>query len=366
MQKNGFLGKDLVLESKYINPDSVEWKSPSNIAIVKYWGKHGRQLPQNPSISGTLTRAHTKTNMSWKARAKEPHDSKIDLNFTFEERENTAFEKRISSYLSSLLPQFPFLSQLSIEIESKNSFPHSSGIASSASAMSAIALCLCSAEDKLFGTLSNDDEFEKKASYIARLGSGSAARSIFGYWSLWGETGEWPGSGDTFAVSLDGHVHDIFSNMKDAILIISNNKKAVSSSAGHRLMEENPYASARYHLARNRIIQLLHILNKGDWEEFARLAEDEALNLHGLMMSSTPGYMLMEPATIELIGIIRSWRKNHGLPVCFTLDAGPNLHVLYPDSHAKEIEERLSEECTPFCQEGQIIYDELGKGPVEL
>ncbi|NBC25114.1 MAG: diphosphomevalonate decarboxylase [Bacteroidetes bacterium] len=366
MQSNGFLGTDLVLESKDIIPDSVEWKSPSNIAIVKYWGKHGRQLPQNPSISGTLTKAHTQTKMSWKAKSKEAHHSSIDLNFTFEGRAKPAFEKRISSYLNSLLPQFPFLDQLSIEIESTNSFPHSSGIASSASAMSAIALCLCSAEDKLFGTLSDDDEFEKKASYIARLGSGSAARSIFGYWSLWGETGEWPGSSDAFAVSLQEHVHENFSNMKDAILIVSERKKSVSSSAGHQLMEENPYASARYHLARNRIIQLLHILNKGDWEGFAGLAEGEALNLHGLMMSSTPGYMLLEPASIELIGIIRSWRENHDLPVCFTLDAGPNLHVLYPNSHAKEIEKRLLEECRPICQDGQIIFDELGKGPVEI
>ena len=366
MKSDEFLGKDLVLESKDIQAGSVEWKSPSNIAIVKYWGKYGRQLPRNPSISGTLTAAHTITKLSWQARQQRSDTTGVDLEFLFDGKPAPAFKARIASFLEQLKPQFPFLSQLSLQVDSSNSFPHSSGIASSASALSALSLCLCSLEDRLFGTLSDDDEFERKASYISRLGSGSAARSIFGYWSIWGKSGEWPQSSDTFAVPLKSHVQDMFMNMKDAILIVSKKEKSVSSSAGHQLMDENPYASARYHQAQNRIISLLHILSRGDWEEFARLAESEALGLHGLMMCSSPSYILMEPDTIKLIHMIRSWREDEGLPVCFTLDAGPNLHVLYPQKHAKKIEERIAADCTPYCQDGQIIFDELGPGPVEL
>lgn len=366
MKSEEFLGKDLILESKDVRPGSLKWKSPSNIAIVKYWGKYGDQLPRNPSISGTLTAAHTITELSWKARPQGAHTSGVDLEFSFDGKPAPSFEARITSFLERLKPQFPFLNQLSLQIQSSNSFPHSSGIASSASAMSALSLCLCSLEDRLFGTLSDDDEFERKASYIARLGSGSAARSIFGYWSIWGKTGEWPMAHDTYAVPLKSHVHDIFTNMKDAILIVSKKEKAVSSSAGHQLMDENPYASARYHQAQNRTTSLLHILSRGDWEAFARLAENEALSLHGLMMCSSPSFILMQPHTIKLIRMIQSWREDDGLPVCFTLDAGPNLHVLYPEDHAEKIERRIEAECAPFCQDGQIIFDELGPGPVEL
>ncbi|NBC24272.1 MAG: hypothetical protein GVX78_01490 [Bacteroidetes bacterium] len=154
--------------------------------------------------------------------------------------------------------------------------------------------------------------------------------------------------------------------MKDAILIVSKEKKSVSSSAGHQLMDENPYAPVRYHQAQNRIIKLLHILSRGDWDGFVDITEHEALTLHGLMMCSSPAYILMASATIELIRIIQSWRINEGLPVCFTLDAGPNVHVLYPSAHAEEIEKRIQNECAQLCQEEQIIFDELGPGPVEL
>lgn len=366
MKSEEFLGKDLILESRDIRSGSVKWQSPSNIAIVKYWGKYGNQLPRNPSISGTLSAAHTITELHWNVRKDGPHASDIDLDFSFEGQPAPDFEERVLRYMEKLLPLFPFLRQLQVRIDSSNSFPHSSGIASSASAMSALALCLCSLEDRLFGTLSDDDKFERKASYVARLGSGSAARSIYGYWAMWGESGEWPVAKNTHAVPLDAHVHDLFKNLKDAILIVSREEKKVSSSAGHKLMEENPYAQARYLQAQNRVIELLHILSRGDWDNFARLAESEALCLHGLMMSSSPGYILIEPATIQLIHTIQSWREKEGLPVCFTLDAGPNLHVLYPADHAKEIERRLNDECAPLCQDESIIFDEMGPGPLEL
>ncbi len=366
MSRTDFLGKNLVLKSKDIKPGSIKWKSPSNIAIVKYWGKYGNQLPRNPSISGTLSAAHTVTELSWSARQAGPHAENIDLEFEFEGKPAPDFKSRITSFLNKLNPQFPFLKQLSIRIQSSNSFPHSSGIASSASSMSALALCLCSLEDRLFGTLSNDDLFDQKSSYIARLGSGSAARSIYGYWSMWGASGEWPSAHDTYAVPLEAHVHPLFKNMKDAILIVSKEKKSVSSSAGHQLMDENPFASARYHQAHNRVSQLLHILSRGDWEGFADLAENEALTLHGLMMCSSPAFMLMDPDTINIIRSIQSWRIKDGLPICFTLDAGPNVHVLYPADQAEAIEQRLQSECADFCQDGQIIFDELGSGPIEL
>jgi diphosphomevalonate decarboxylase len=366
MESIDYSGSHLILESDKVQPGEIQWRSPSNIAIVKYWGKHGRQIPRNPSISATLSQAYTETRLEWTTVSGHPQPNGLQLEFLFEGNAQPQFETRVRDYLTSILPELPFLKQLKLKIYSHNSFPHSSGIASSASAMSALALCLCSLEDRLFGTLSDDDAFDRKASYLSRLGSGSAARSIFGHWAMWGRSGELPGSHDEYAIPLTENIHDSFLNMHDAILIVSADEKAVSSSAGHGLMEGHAYASARYTQARQRLIRLLAALRQGEWGDFGALAENEALTLHGLMMCSEPSYQLMQPATIDIISTIRRWREEEHLPVFFTLDAGPNVHVLYPDSEASIIKKKLKEECAPLCQGERIIFDKVGNGPEEL
>ncbi len=366
MESLDYSGSHLILESDKVQPGEIHWRSPSNIAIVKYWGKHGRQLPGNPSISATLSQAYTETRLEWSKALGQPQPAGLQLEFLFEGKAQPQFETRVRDYITSILPELPFLKQLKLKIDSHNSFPHSSGIASSASSMSALALCLCSLEDQLFGTLSDDEDFDRKASYLSRLGSGSAARSIFGHWALWGRNGELSGSHDEYAIPLKESVHDSFLNMRDAILIVSADAKSVSSSAGHGLMEDHAYASARYTQARQRLIRLLAALRQGEWGDFGALAENEALTLHGLMMCSEPSYQLMAPATIEVLSTIRRWREEEHLPVYFTLDAGPNVHVLYPESDASIIGKKLKEECAPLCQGERIIFDQVGDGPVEL
>ena len=124
--------------------NQIQWRSPSNIAIIKYWGKHGVQLPRNPSISFTLNNAFTDMTLSYQAKSKP--DGKISLDFEFEERDKIEkFRQKIVAFLETQLPVFPFLIDFDLKIESSNSFPHSAGIASSASSMSALALCLCCA-----------------------------------------------------------------------------------------------------------------------------------------------------------------------------------------------------------------------------
>ncbi|MBC7885694.1 MAG: diphosphomevalonate decarboxylase, partial [Saprospiraceae bacterium] len=138
------------------------WQSPSNIAIIKYWGKHGRQLPNNPSVSFTLTTAATQTCIEWTDFNK---FGRVELTFTLEGKENPGFSARIEKFLDSLVDEyFPFLKEVSLQIDSSNSFPHSSGIASSASGMSALALCLCDIEQKLNGEKNDNSAFIRKAS----------------------------------------------------------------------------------------------------------------------------------------------------------------------------------------------------------
>lgn len=346
-----------------VEPGAITWRSPSNLAIVKYWGKHGNQLPRNPSISLTLESAFTETIFEYGPQKKlEPG---VSLQFFFEGEPNPAFEKRVKTFLDSLLPIFPFLEQLELTIHSENSFPHSTGIASSASSMSALALCLCSLEHELFETLDDDTAFDRKASYIARLGSGSACRSIFPNLALWGQTGEVDGSSDLYAVPMAEYGHPIFQSMHDDILLVSASEKEVSSSAGHGLMDQHPFAEVRYQQARQRIQSLLSALRLGDVEEFGRIAENEALTLHGLMMSSNPSYMLMHPNTIALIEKIRRFRQEKKIPVYFSLDAGPNIHLLYPESVMHETRLFLEEELLPLCDQKRYLPDWVGEGPIQ-
>ena len=129
-----------------IHEGKIRWRSPSNIAIIKYWGKHGVQLPRNPNISFTLDKAFTETTLHFVQKSKNDTPDDISLHFLFENQENEAFRLKQLKFLRSLIPIFPFLTKYQLNISSHNSFPHSAGIASSASSMSALALCLCEME----------------------------------------------------------------------------------------------------------------------------------------------------------------------------------------------------------------------------
>jgi len=354
----------LIIPQEKLESGVVHWQSPSNIAIIKYWGKHGIQLPQNPSLSFTLRNALTETKLSY--APKESPTSGIDLDFWFEEQQNDVFGAKVTKYLEQLLPTFPFLEQLSLKIESVNSFPHSAGIASSASSMSALALCLCSMEDHFFGTLGDDTVFDRKASNLARLGSGSASRSIFAGAAVWGQTDLVEGSSDEYAVSVENRLHPIFKTFHDDILIVSDAEKPVSSRAGHALMNDNPYANTRYKQANQRLKDLLNALESGDLEKFGEITENEALTLHGLMMTSNPSYLLMEPKTISIIQAIRRYRKETNIPVYFTLDAGPNVHMLYTEEHISSVRGFVHDELANLLHEGTYIPDFVGEGPEEV
>lgn len=348
---------------KYTNGEFT-WRSPSNLAIVKYWGKHGIQLPRNPSISFTLENAYTQTKFEYSP--KKDVSQEVELELYFNEKRNEAFEKKVVKFFLSVASIFPFVKQYAFTINTTNSFPHSAGIASSASAMSALALCLCSMEDAIFHTLKDDAAFDKKASFVARLGSGSACRSIYGGLGLWGEMGIVEGSSDLFAISYTDQTHDIFKSFHDDILIASTGEKSVSSSAGHALMEDNIYAMPRFQQANQRMHSLLDVLRRGDVEAFGMIAENEALTLHAMMMASNPSYILIEPNTIEMIKRIRVYRKETKQPLFFSLDAGPNIHLLYPNEVTEKVAPFINSELIPLCQDGKVIKDIVGKGPVQI
>ncbi len=351
---------DFLLNTNKIIPFEKENKiikrSPSNIALVKYWGKKGEQIPANPSLSFTLSKSYTETKITYTPKI---DDGKISIDFFFEGKQNDLFKQKIEKFSQKIIPYFPFLTKLHLKISSKNSFPHSAGIASSASSMSALALCLCAIEQKHYGTLQNETDFLRKASFIARLGSGSAARSVFPYAATWGEFVENPISSDEYASPLLFDLHPVFQNYRDAILIVSNKAKKVSSTAGHNLMHGHPFAKARFEQARKHLKILLQALKSGNQNTFMEIVENEALTLHALMMSSNPGFILMEPGTLQIIEKIREYREKTGIKLCFTLDAGPNVHLLYSASDSDKVEKFIKNELLLYCKEDFWIKDEI-------
>ena len=131
-------------------------------------------------------------------------------------------------------------------------------------------------------------------------------------------------------------------------------------------MEGNRFADERFKQANENLDQLLLAMCQGDMSAFIRIVEEEALTLHALMMTSNPSYILMEPQTIEAIRAIRAFREEKDVPVCFTLDAGPNIHMLYPASYSDQVDTWRDAVLRPLCEGGRIIEDHVGQGPQRI
>lgn len=348
-------------EPKNLESGEVTWQSPSNIALVKYWGKKENQIPANPSISFTLNHCRSTTRFKFTTRKEGLENEDFDFTFYFEGQPKDDFKPKILKFFQRIEIYCPYLKDYSFEIHSENSFPHSSGIASSASGMSALALCIMDLEKKLFPEI-DDDFFYKKASFLARLGSGSASRSLEGGLVVWGEDKNIDGSSDLYGKQYPYKVHEVFKNYQDSILLVDKGEKQVSSTVGHDLMHGHPFAENRFRQAHDNLKKLIPVLELGNTTEFIKIVESEALTLHAMMMSSQPYFILMKPNTLEIINKIWSYRERTGIPVCFTLDAGANVHILYPQIHAGEILEFIKNELVVYCENGHYICDQVGDG----
>ncbi|WCO01240.1 diphosphomevalonate/mevalonate 3,5-bisphosphate decarboxylase family protein [Psychroserpens ponticola] len=350
--------------SKTLENGSVNWSSPSNIALVKYWGKKEHQIPENPSISFTLDHCKTTTTLSFSK--KETSDS-FSFDVFLDGEQKDSFKSKIETFFKRIECYLPFLRDYHFKIETSNTFPHSSGIASSASGMSALALCLMSIERNLSSALEETDKyFNQKASFLARLGSGSACRSIEGDLIVWGAHKEIDGSSDLFGVKYPHGVHQNFKNYQDTILLVDKGKKQVSSTVGHDLMHNHPFAIRRFEQAHENMSKLINIFKNGDVDAFVKIVESEALTLHAMMMTSMPYFILMKPNTLEIINKIWAYRNKTNSKVCFTLDAGANVHVLYPENEKETVLEFVKNQLVEYCQNGHYINDQIGFGAQQI
>jgi len=334
------------------------FSAPSNIALVKYWGKFPVQIPANPSISFTLQQCKTETILEVQ---KLPSDAeKFSIEVLVDGKPKEDFKPKINQFFERVEPFFSFLKLYHFKIRTHNTFPHSSGIASSASGFAALASCLVRFEQMLAGhehkALDNN-----KSSFIARLGSGSAARSISGPMMVWGAHKAVENSSDDYALAYDD-VADVFKTYQDVILLVDKGQKQVSSTVGHDLMNDHPFAKSRFQQAQKNLLDLLDVLKKGDLKRFIEITESEALSLHAMMLSSQPYYILIKAETLKIIEAIWNFRRKSAIPVSFTLDAGANVHMLFPKAHKTKVLDFINTSLICYCQNEHYICDHVGDG----
>ena len=375
LTETDFILKDY--NSSKLSTGNYTWKTPSNIALVKYWGKQEPQIPENTSISFTLDACFTLTTLEYKLKKCQSElvsgsqerilkqvqndDNLFNFNIYFEGEKKEDFKPKIKTFFERIEQYVPFLKDFDFVIKSRNSFPHSSGIASSASGMSALALCVMSIEKELTPEMTNE-YFNKKASFLARLGSGSACRSLEGELIVWGNHDKIEGSSNLFGVQFPYKIHQNFKNYHDTILLVDEGEKQVSSTIGHKLMHNHPFAQQRFKQANDNISKISKVLQNGNMKEFVAIVESEALSLHAMMMTSSPYFILMKPNTLKIINKIWKFRAETNSHICFTLDAGANVHVLFPENEKEQVNNFITSELIRFCQENHYICDRIGTG----
>ncbi len=211
-------------------------------------------------------------------------------------------------------------------VDSHNNFPTGAGIASSASGFAALTVAACAAAGLRLS--------ERKLSVLARQGSGSASRSIPAGFVEW-QAGT--GSDDSYAFSIAGPEHWA---LVDCVAIVSHEHKSVGSTGGHALAHTSPLQQARIEGVDSRLIACRAALLARDFPRFAEVVEEDSTMMHAIMMTSRPPLYYWQPPTLAIMEAVRGWRAG-GLPVCFTIDAGPNVHVITLAAHAAEVESRL-------------------------
>lgn len=325
---------------------------PSNIALIKYWGKYENQIPANPSISYTLSQCRTITEMEF------AEGENFSVKLFLSGKEEPKFAEKTAKYLAGIEKYLPWVLRGSFVIKTENTFPHSSGIASSASGFGALAKCLMALDKEISGEKSPEETLQK-ASLLARLGSGSACRSLYNGLVVWGATPVVSGSADEYAVPYPvSEIHPIFRDFNDWVMLIHEGQKSVSSTVGHGLMNGNPYAQVRFAEAAKNFFTLQEILKNGDMDGFIKLVEHEALTLHAMMMVSDPAFILMQTGTLETIHKVWDFRRETGLPLFFTLDAGANVHLLFPnDGQQERIKAFIETELLAYTQSGGVVKD---------
>ena len=280
-----------------------------NIAFIKYWGNRDAELrlPSNGSISMNLDSLFTHTRVKF-----DPGVDEDRLSLNGQEQDGVALQ-RVSKLLDRVR-KMAYLRTFAV-VDSENNFPTGAGIASSASAFAALSV----AASKAAGLELSESELSR----LARTGSGSACRSIPSGFVEW-RAAERDRDSFAFSIALPEHW-----DLVDCIAIISSEHKTTGSSDGHALASSSPVQSMRVADAPRRIDICRKAILERDFDALAQMVEQDCHIMHAVMMTSTPPLLYWQPATLGVMQKVLTWRAE-GLAVCYTIDAGANVHVLCP------------------------------------
>lgn len=317
-------------------------RAHSNIAFVKYWGNSSQRLrlPANSSLSMNLDRLHTTATVQWSSDA---NSDSVTINGA--PADDVAL-RRVSEHLHLLRRRFK--TKMFASVQSKNNFPMGAGIASSASAFAALTLA---------GAAALGEELsERELSTIARRGSGSAARSIPSGYVEWF-------AADSHELSYaETFVDDDYWDLADVIAIVSRARKRVGSTAGHAAADTSILQKTRIENAPQRLNEVKNAIVNRDFERFARAVEEDSNLMHAVMMTSRPALFYWQPMSLAVMNAVRQWRQEDGVQVCYTLDAGPNVHCICPKADAEIVKTRLEEMSDAI----EVLSASVGRGAFVL
>lgn len=294
----------------------MQWfaQAPANIALIKYMGKKDNtNLPENPSLSYTLNNLLSSVELSSQPGKKdywEPLPTAGITPFSL----SIASQERFLSHLNRLKNHFNYSG--AFIVRSSNNFPHGSGLASSASSFAALTLCatraLCEINNlPLPSTLLQ--------AQLSRLGSGSSCRSFFSPWALWQDD-------NVAAINLP------YPQLLHQVILISHQEKQVSSSEAHRRIKNSPHYVNRTHRAIDNLKVLLLALKSQDWPSAHQIVWREFQDMHQLFTTCEQPFSYMTEASMQLLRKLQDFWQHHGDGPLVTMDAGPNIHLLYrPD-----------------------------------
>ena len=296
-------------------------QSHPNIAFIKYWGDQDTALriPANGSISINLDGLFTRTRATFDPSLE---GDVLSLNGRPAHESELA---RVSIFLDHVR-QLAGLRHFA-RVESSNNFPMGAGIASSAAAFAALSLAACAAAGL--------DLDERALSRLARRGSGSACRSVPGGFVEW-QAGQDDESSYAFSIAPPGHWQ-----LADCIAVVSQVHKPTGSTEGHTRAGSSPLQAARVADAPRRLDLCRRAILARDFQALAEVVELDSNLMHAVMITSSPALLYWQPATLELMQAVTEWRRA-GWPVCYTVDAGPNVHVICPAEEAPRLQTSLT------------------------
>lgn len=312
----------------------MKWQAtaPSNIALIKYMGKSNGELnlPSNASLSYTLNNLISTVELELTTDQKDIWQPFSDSETTLSEKEQTRFINHLNFLKVLFKIDHHFI------IRSKNNFPAGCGLASSASSFAALTKCAANAFKELNSETFNHLEISTQTfSSLSRRGSGSSCRSFYSPWALWRDD-----KADAIALPYSELIHHT--------IVVSHQKKLISSSAAHYQVTTSSLFHGRAERAEQRLNQLMQCFIQKDWQNAFVICWQEFWDMHALFETCATPFGYLTPESLAVLNYLRDyWKVNQDGPLV-TMDAGPNVHLLFRPEQTTMINQILTELSTRY------------------